>query len=97
MTLSWGPSAGNSPEAGPVRVRSGEALYVLIMVDAGMGDLVHTGYFAPQHRRNVAVEHRAGLFDLRREQPALATILDRLLIHQLSQRVGHLTQVVEAL
>lgn len=55
VTMSWGPSSGNSPEASPVRVRSGEALDVLIMVDTGMDDLVRTGHFVPQHRRNVAV------------------------------------------
>jgi SulP family sulfate permease len=37
------------------------------------------------------------LGDLRREQPAVATTLDSLVIHQLSQRVVHLTQVVDAL
>lgn len=55
VTMSWGPSSGNSPEASPVRVRSGEALDVLIIVDAGMDDLVRSGHFVPQHRRNVAV------------------------------------------
>jgi molybdate transport system substrate-binding protein len=55
VTMSWGPSSGNSPEASPVRVRSGEALDVLIMVDAGMDDLVRTGHFTPLHRRDVAV------------------------------------------
>lgn len=40
---------------------------------------------------------QAGLRDLRRERPALATTLDSLVIHQLSQRVVHLTQVVDAL
>jgi len=55
VTMSWGPSSGNSAEASPVRVRSGEALDVLIMVDNGMDDLVRTGHFVPQHRRNVAV------------------------------------------
>lgn len=55
VTMSWGPSSGSSPEASPVRVRSGEALDVLIMVDAGMDDLVRTGHFTPQHRRDLAV------------------------------------------
>lgn len=54
VTMSWGPSSGNSPEASPVRVCSGEALDVLIMVDTGM-DLVRSGHFVPQHRRDVAV------------------------------------------
>lgn len=40
---------------------------------------------------------QAGLRDLRRDQPDLATTLDSLVIHQLSQRVVHLTQVVDAL
>ena len=55
VTMSWGPSSGNSPEASPVRVRSGEALDVLIMVDTGMNELVRTAHFVPEHRRNVAV------------------------------------------
>lgn len=55
VAMSWGPSSGSSAEASPVRVRSGEALDVLIMVDAGMDDLVRTGHFAAQHRRDVAV------------------------------------------
>jgi sulfate permease, SulP family len=45
----------------------------------------------------VYILSQAGLCDLRREQPALATTLDSLVIHQLSQRVAHLTQVVDAL
>lgn len=40
---------------------------------------------------------QGGLCDLRRKQPALATTLDSIVIHQLSQRVAHLTQVVDAL
>lgn len=55
VSMSWGPSSGNSPEASQVRVRNGEALDVLIMVDNGMDDLVRTGHFVPQHRRDVAV------------------------------------------
>lgn len=55
LTMSWGPSSGSSPEASPVRVRSGEAIDVLIMVDTGMDDLVRTGHFMPLQRRNVAL------------------------------------------
>lgn len=55
VSMSWGPSSGSSPEASPVRVRSGEALDVLIMVDTGMDDLVRTGHFVPRDRRDVAV------------------------------------------
>jgi molybdate transport system substrate-binding protein len=55
VTMTWGPSSGNSPEASPVRVRSGEALDVLIMVNTGMDDLIRTGHFIPLHRRDVAV------------------------------------------
>ena len=32
LAMSWGPSTGTSAEASPVRVRSGEAIDVLIMV-----------------------------------------------------------------
>jgi len=55
VTMSWGPSSGNSPEASPVRVRNGEAVDVLIMVDSGMDGLIKSGHFAPTFRTNVAV------------------------------------------
>lgn len=53
--MSWGPSSGNSPEASPVRVRSGEPLDALIMVNTGMDDLVATGHFKALERKDVAV------------------------------------------
>lgn len=55
VNMSWGPSTGTSPQASPVRVRSGEAVDVLIMVDTSMDDLVATGHFTPVNRRDVAV------------------------------------------
>lgn len=55
VSMSWGPSTGTSPQASPVRVRSGEAIDVLIMVSTSMDDLVATGHFVPLHRRDVAV------------------------------------------
>ena len=55
VTMSWGPSSGSSPEASPVRVRSGEALDVLIMVSSSMDELIRSGHFVPHHRRDVAV------------------------------------------
>ena len=73
VTMSWGPSSGSSPEASPVRVRSGEALDVLIMVDGGMDDLVRTGHFQPQHRRNVAVSRIGVAVKAGRPLPDIAT------------------------
>lgn len=55
VVMSWGPSSGNSPEASPVRVRSGEHVDVLIMVDNGMDDLIKTGHFVALDRRDVAI------------------------------------------
>jgi molybdate transport system substrate-binding protein len=55
VTMSWGPSTGTSPEASPVRVRSGEVVDVLIMVSTSMDDLVATGHFVPLDRQDVAV------------------------------------------
>jgi molybdate transport system substrate-binding protein len=55
VSMSWGPSSGNSREASPVRVRSGEHVDVLIMVDGGMDDLVRSGHFAALDRRDVAI------------------------------------------
>lgn len=55
LTMSWGPSSGNSPEASPVRVRSGEQIDVLIMVNTGMDDLVRSGHFVALDRKDVTV------------------------------------------
>ncbi len=55
LTMSWGPSSGNSPEASQVRIKSGEQVDVLIMVDKGMDELVRGGYFVPLNRRDVAI------------------------------------------
>ena len=55
VTMSWAPSTGTSAQASPVRVRSGEAIDVLIMVSTSMDDLVATGHFVPLNRRYVAV------------------------------------------
>lgn len=55
VTMSWGPSTGTSAQASPVRVRSGEAIDVLIMVNTSMDDLVATGHFMPLNRKDVAV------------------------------------------
>jgi molybdate transport system substrate-binding protein len=55
VTMSWGPSSGNSPEASPQRIRSGEHVDVLIMVNTGMDDLVRSGHFVPLERKDVAI------------------------------------------
>jgi len=55
ITMSWGPSSGNSPEASQVRVKNGEHVDVLIMVNTGMDELIKGGYFAAVERKDVAV------------------------------------------
>ena len=55
VTMSRGPSSGNSPEASPNRVRSDEHIDVLIMVNNGMDGLIRSGDFVPLERKDVAV------------------------------------------
>lgn len=55
VTMSWGPSSGSSPEASPVRVRNGEHVDVLIMVNTGMDELISGKFFTPIERKDVAV------------------------------------------
>lgn len=55
LTMSWGPSSGNSPEASQVRIRNGERVDVLLMVSTGMDELTKDGYFTPLERKDVAV------------------------------------------
>jgi molybdate transport system substrate-binding protein len=55
VTMSWGPSSGNSPEAAQVRVKNGERIDVLIMVNTGMDALVSGGHLSPIERKDIAV------------------------------------------
>ncbi|WP_018259962.1 molybdate ABC transporter substrate-binding protein [Methylobacterium sp. WSM2598] len=55
LTMSWGPSSGKSPEASQVRIRNGERVDVLIMVDNGMDEVIKGGYFKPLERKDIAV------------------------------------------
>jgi molybdate transport system substrate-binding protein len=55
VTMSWGPSSGNSPEASQVRIKNGEHVDVLIMVNTGMDELVKGGFFVPLERKDIAV------------------------------------------
>ena len=40
LLTEWGPSMGDTPQAVPVRLESGEPIDVLIMVGYALGDLV---------------------------------------------------------
>src|SRR3954447_13327998 len=55
VTMSWGPSSGNSPEAAQVRVKNGERVDVLIMVNTGLDALIEGKYFTPVQRKDVGV------------------------------------------
>jgi molybdate transport system substrate-binding protein len=55
VTMSWGPSSGNSPEASQVRIRNGELVDVLIMVNTGMDGLTKGGFFSALERKDIAV------------------------------------------
>lgn len=55
IKASWGPSAGNSPEASQNRIRNGEYVDVLLMVNTSMDQLVKEGTFSPVDRHDVAI------------------------------------------
>ncbi len=55
VTMSWGPSSGNSPEASQVRIQNGEYVDVLLMVNNGMDQLIKDELFLPIDRKDVAV------------------------------------------
>lgn len=74
VAMSWGPSSGTSPEANTVRVRSGEAFDVLIMVETGMDDLIRSGHFLPRHRRNVALSGIGVAVKTGRPLPDISTV-----------------------
>jgi len=74
VTMSWGPSSGSSPEASPERVRSGEHVDVLIMVNTGMDDLVRTGHFVPLERKDVAVSKIGVAVKEGRPLPDISTV-----------------------
>ena len=74
VTMSWGPSSGNSPDASPQRIRSGEHVDVLIMVNTGMDDLVRTGHFVPLERKDVAVSKIGVAVKEGRPLPDISTV-----------------------
>jgi molybdate transport system substrate-binding protein len=73
VTMSWGPSTGTSAQASPVRVRSGEAIDVLIMVSTAMDDLVASGHFVPLQRTDVAVSRIGVAVKEGQPQPDIGT------------------------
>jgi molybdate transport system substrate-binding protein len=73
ITMSWGPSTGTSAEASPVRVRSGEAIDVLIMVSTSMDDLIASGHFIPLQRTDVAVSKIGVAVKEGQAQPDIST------------------------
>lgn len=54
LVLSWGPSAGASGDAIPVRLRKGEQADVVIMIGTALDGLVKQGVFKPALRRDIA-------------------------------------------
>jgi molybdate transport system substrate-binding protein len=74
VSMSWGPSSGNSPEASPVRVRNGEPVDVLIMVDTGMDDLVRSGHFEALDRSEVAISKIGVAVKAGRPVPDITTV-----------------------
>lgn len=73
VSMSWGPSSGNSPEASPVRIRNGEPVDVLIMVDTAMNGLIQEGYFAATERKDVAVSKIGVAVKAGRPSPDIST------------------------
>lgn len=74
LTMSWGPSSGNSPEASQVRIRNGERVDVLIMVDNGMDELIKGGYFKPLERKDIAVSKIGVAVKKGQPRPEIGTV-----------------------
>jgi molybdate transport system substrate-binding protein len=54
LVLAWGPSAGSSKDAIPVRLRSGEPADVVIMIGTALDGLIKADVFKPATRTDVA-------------------------------------------
>lgn len=55
LTISWGPSMGESPEAIPMRIRNNEPMDLAVMADETLDTLSSTGAFNLSTRREVAL------------------------------------------
>jgi molybdate transport system substrate-binding protein len=53
LILAWGPSAGESKDAIPVRLRGGEPADIVIMIGAALDSLVKQGVFKPAQRTDI--------------------------------------------
>ena len=54
LAIAWGPSAGDSKDAIPVRLRSGEPADVVIMIGTALDGLVKQDVFKPALRVDIA-------------------------------------------
>jgi molybdate transport system substrate-binding protein len=54
LTIAWGPSMGDTPNAVPARLKRGEKLDVVIMVGYALGGLVKEGKVDPASRVDLA-------------------------------------------
>jgi len=84
------------PGKEPLRLQTMQGANVLGELGFFLGTVRSASVVADTAAVVYSLSH-AALCDLRREQPALASTMDSVVIHQLCQRVVHLTQVVDAL
>lgn len=60
LIISWGPSYGTSPDALPMRIRSGEAMDVCLMIRPALDEQIRKGKFVPDTRVDI-VASRIGV------------------------------------
>ncbi|SAK55415.1 extracellular solute-binding protein [Caballeronia hypogeia] len=66
LLISWGPSYGTSPDALPMRIKSGESMDVCFMIGAALDEQIKQGVFVPDTKTDIAesavgVAVRAGI------------------------------------
>ncbi|WP_025601018.1 molybdate ABC transporter substrate-binding protein [Burkholderia sp. WSM2230] len=66
LLISWGPSYGTSPDALPMRIKSGEPMDVCLMIGAALDEQIKQGVFVPDTKADIAesavgVAVRAGI------------------------------------
>ncbi|WP_235026065.1 substrate-binding domain-containing protein [Caballeronia arationis] len=54
LLISWGPSYGSSPDALPMRIKSGEPMDVCFMIGAALDEQIKQGVFIPETKADIA-------------------------------------------
>ena len=74
LVVAWGPSMGQTPEAIPNRLKRGEPVDVVVMVDPALDALIKEGKIAPASKKGLACSRIAMAVRAGAVKPDISTV-----------------------